>query len=1025
MRKLFLLLVVLSSAILNAQIPILEKSKSVKNNKVIIKSVDTQVKIVGNLSTTTTTIVLQNQGNRILEGKVVFPLPEGVTVSGYALDINGKLRNAVPVTKEKAKEVFESIERRRVDPGIIEKVEGNNFRTRVYPINPKKTRTVQITYNQLLENQETKFVYHLLTSSEQKIPEFKLKISVFDQVKTPELEETPDGNFNFEKNGNAWTAEINKNNFKPNKNLTVSIPKANKEVKSIFQPASHNSFYFLSNITIPQNIRKKAKPIKIALVWDNSLSGMDRNHEKELALLEQYLKWIGNVKVQVYTLNNTLTKAKRFRIKRGDFSDLKYYLTEIKYDGGTDFETLKNISADEILLFSDGISSFGDFKPNVNQRIYSIISSVKANYQNLVKLSAKNGAVLNLNQNTPEVLLKNMTFDNLRFLGIEQNKSVSDVVSANTTITNGNLSIAGILYQPETVLKLKFGYGNKVDFTQKVVLNSYKNRTQNWDISKFWAQYKIADLELQSDNHQSEIEEIGKQFSIVTNNTSLMVLERVEDYVRYKISPPAELQDEYDRITKANLERLTEKRKGIMKDAEEMMVTLKKWWNTDFKPKKRYPKVKKNQNNSTSISGVVSDGTSPFPGVNVRVEGTQTVVQTDFDGKFSINAELGDTLVFSSVGMETVKKRIDNTRFNIVMRESNETLEEVVVTGYGNQHLEESEAVEVEEIVENVPFRSNRNKRKAKKSGKITVVDVKSDKEYMKFFEGKNTDEIYNTYLKHRKDYQTTPSYYFDVAQILWKKDKKLSLKILSSIADLGLENAELYKLLAYRLKKIGAYKKELWITKKVLDWRPFDPQSYRDYALALEDNGEYQKALDNLYKILTKSYSEEISARDNGIEETVLMELNQLISRRKSQLNISEINPKLITDLPVNIRVVLNWNKDHTDIDLWVTDPKGEKCMYNHKKTEIGGRLSRDFTGGFGPEQFLLKKAVKGKYKIETNFYGERQVSVSGATTLMAEIYIDYASGNQERKIVVFQSDKKKGSRQNKKGVLIGEFEF
>ena len=42
------------------------------------------------------------------------------------------------------------------------------------------------------------------------------------------------------------------------------------------------------------------------------------------------------------------------------------------------------------------------------------------------------------------------------------------------------------------------------------------------------------------------------------------------------------------------------------------------------------------------------------------------------------------------------------------------------------------------------------------------------------------------------------------------------------------------------------------------------------------------------------------------------------------------------------------NWNKDNTDIDLWVTDPNGEKCMYNHKSTEIGGRLSDDFTGGF-----------------------------------------------------------------------------
>ena len=153
-------------------------------------------------------------------------------------------------------------------------------------------------------------------------------------------------------------------------------------------------------------------------------------------------------------------------------------------------------------------------------------------------------------------------------------------------------------------------------------------------------------------------------------------------------------------------------------------------------------------------------------------------------------------------------------------------------------------------------------------------------------------------------------------------------------------------------------------------------------------------------------------------------MELNELISRNRNKLDISTINPKLIVDLPVNIRVVLNWNKDNTDIDLWITDPTGEKCMYSHKETASGGRLSTDFTQGFGPEQFLLKKAIKGKYKIETNFYGENQVTLTGPTAIMAEIYINYATGKQERKLVVFQNQKK--SRQgNGDGILIGEFEF
>lgn len=123
---------------------------------------------------------------------------------------------------------------------------------------------------------------------------------------------------------------------------------------------------------------------------------------------------------------------------------------------------------------------------------------------------------------------------------------------------------------------------------------------------------------------------------------------------------------------------------------------------------------------------------------------------------------------------------------------------------------------------------------------------------------------------------------------------------------------------------------------------------------------------------------------------------------------------------MPVDIRVVINWNKNDTDIDLWVTDPHGEKCYYSNASTAIGGRISDDFTQGFGPEQFMLKKAAKGKYKIEVNYYGENQVSLSGATTIMAEIYTRYSDGQQERKIISLQMPK-----QHKEGVLIGTFSF
>ncbi|HLU51825.1 MAG TPA: carboxypeptidase-like regulatory domain-containing protein, partial [Flavobacteriaceae bacterium] len=52
-----------------------------------------------------------------------------------------------------------------------------------------------------------------------------------------------------------------------------------------------------------------------------------------------------------------------------------------------------------------------------------------------------------------------------------------------------------------------------------------------------------------------------------------------------------------------------------------------------------------------TISGNVTDDAGfPLPGVNILVKGTQTGTQSDFDGNYTLNASVGQTLVFSYVG---------------------------------------------------------------------------------------------------------------------------------------------------------------------------------------------------------------------------------------------------------------------------------------------------------------------------------------------------------------------------------------
>src|SRR6187399_1609962 len=135
------LLLLMVCQTLRAQTPTI-KVDGKESNLVFLQQLDVKVRIYGTVAATTWTMTFKNNTNRILEGELNFPLAEGITVDRYALDINGRLREAVPVEKEKATQVFESIVRRRVDPGLLERVQGNGFRTRVYPIPANGTRTV-------------------------------------------------------------------------------------------------------------------------------------------------------------------------------------------------------------------------------------------------------------------------------------------------------------------------------------------------------------------------------------------------------------------------------------------------------------------------------------------------------------------------------------------------------------------------------------------------------------------------------------------------------------------------------------------------------------------------------------------------------------------------------------------------------------------------------------------------------------------------------------------------------------------
>ena len=97
------------------------------------------------------------------------------------------------------------------------------------------------------------------------------------------------------------------------------------------------------------------------------------------------------------------------------------------------------------------------------------------------------------------------------------------------------------------------------------------------------------------------------------------------------------------------------------------------------------PSITSVQQTDGKISGTIVDAQGePIIGANVMVKGTTIGTITDFDGKYTLEAQTGSTLVISYIGFETLEVKAENGQ-NIRLREDAQALSEVVVVGYGVQ----------------------------------------------------------------------------------------------------------------------------------------------------------------------------------------------------------------------------------------------------------------------------------------------------------------------------------------------------
>jgi Ca-activated chloride channel family protein len=984
-----------------------------KSQALGLEAVDTEVVIRGLIAETTMTLTFYNPHPRVLEGQLLFPLPEGSTVCGYGLDIQGVIVEGVIVEKHSARVAFEKEVRKGVDPGLVEWVKGNHFRTRVYPIPAQGRRTILIRYVSALNVQGQEAVYDLPLKFKDLLKSFHLKVRVVQGESRVSIKGTLQ-DFGFQRIEQEEVAETTLSQVSLMEDLQIVLPQLPRSSWNTVETQQEGESYFVLYDTpvLPQNTFPLSAPQHLGLFWDASLSRKTANLSKEFELLEALCRQWKNFSIDLTVFRNESEAPQHFSIVDGESRSLIQQLKALPYDGGTQFpfsaffnssfqQEKRQGTYDFHLIFTDGMENLENPPVFHSELPLYVVTSDSRSHTILLNYLAESsgGAFINLTRISVEKALDLLGKPSFSFLGADYSPDqIEEIFPRTQSQIQGLFSLTGRLLSPTATLTLKYGSENQVLHRVPVTLSrSAPTTTTTTLIARFWAQHKMQELAIFPEKSKKELLELGRRYGLVTPETSLIVLESLDQYVEHNIEPPASLPEMRNQWL-AHMDALWEEKNQAKTDKTQYLIELWRqkvaWWEQDFSGWKNQSKKKENPEEPTPSAefgsasmAVGNDDDSEEDGESVFSEelaDPEKNASAAFYDEAPPSASPEDALVGGASGGGDTSEREGR-------RDANE--------------LQKGEASKEASPVE----------------AEISIKAWDPQNPYMNALKSKGSlEEAYQAYLHFQGEYGTSPAFYLDCGNFFFTRQHLVfGKRVLSSILEMDLENPALLRVVAYRLAEAEELDLAIAILEEVLRIRPEEPQSLRDLALLLGRRGEktisqspqkalkdFERALDLFVEVLYGHWD-----RFDEIEGIVLMEWNRLLAvvnrlpaEQSSALRKPALPQELVKLLDLDVRILLTWDADLTDVDLWILEPTGEKAFYGNQLSAIGGRVSRDFTQGYGPEEYNLRRLVPGTYTIQANYYGSSQQSLLGETTVKATIFTHYGRPQEQRRELTFR---------------------
>jgi len=897
-----------------------------------IADLDVVVDIVGNVARTTVAARFTNSSRDDLEGTFSLQLPKIAVVTGYALDVDGQMIDGVLVPPVRAHRAYEEKLRRGIDPGIAEVRRGSVFSTRIYPILANKGRTIRLTFVSPVHGEDG---FTLPLASLKRAGRVALTVRVRNADTPPEVRWPVKGEFAWRTRAGALVSELvlRGQSFAGDLHIGAS---PNSGRAFVTRHPSGKRFVELRDSVIG-DLPAMTAPRSARIYWDRSRSRRDDDLAGELTLLERYLTATGMTKIEVISFNSSGAKSQVVKNAAGAAGVIR----ALEYRGATSFSALAPASstpADVCLLFSDGVATV-DARPELQLGcpLFAIATARDADRGYLALLARLNGGALLPSGASLDESLSRLRQPAPRVVDVRSSDGRALRFAPLDAGERGWALVAEAPTSGDLLVRI-------AGIATSVVERRYALPGTHGDFAgagALWAGYRV--YQIAGDGRQErELQDISRRYSIASPAMAFVVLETPDDYLDAKVEPPrnypAEALAEY-RAGRAEREQDERDRRAKWLDQlVDNWAEQKEWWEEEYEPD-AHAKHKEREAKALS-SPPVAAAAAAAPAA--RANG-----------------------VVDSITAEDIGAFPDSAR-----------AEEVIVTGM--------RATGPEIAVELEPW--------------------SPDRPYLHALDAAGRANFARVFAAQERRNGAMPVFYLDVAEWLFRKQRKAeAVEMLLSALELPARDTETIALVADRLMRYGQLGRAIWLYEEVCRLDPDLPQPARKLALALEQRALAPHARDprrDLERALALLETVIMAPSDGdyeGMELVSLMDANEIIPRLRA-LGSHEfsLDPRLVTMLDVDLRVVIEWNTGASDMDLWVDQPDGERSIYSNPETDIGGRLSNDMTSGYGPEEYLLRHAIDGEYAIRVNVYAADVINPNGSTMVTAHLTRNFGRANQ-----------------------------